>query len=70
MSRTRKGSKGSGYDFWSRRAGNYGANGHGSIAKQITHRKERVQNNRIIRQELKLATISQGKAQGEYRETH
>ena len=53
MSRTIKGAKGPGYDFWSRRAGNFGANGFGPIAKHITHRKERTQNKRIVRESVR-----------------
>ncbi len=53
MSRTRKGSKGPGYDFWSRRHGNNGCQGYGSVAKQITHRIERMLNKRIVREKAK-----------------
>ncbi len=41
MSRTRKGSKPIGYDFWSRRPGG-SCLGFGPEAKNITHRKERM----------------------------
>lgn len=40
MSRTLRGSKGSGYDFWGRRALS-GDCGYGKAVKVITHRKER-----------------------------
>lgn len=43
MSRTRKGSKAPGYEFWSRRPG---PSGPGSIAKKMTHRAERNANKR------------------------
>lgn len=53
MSRTNKGSKGAGYDFWSRRAGNESkCNSPGPITKLITHRKERRENDSISREEL------------------
>ena len=51
MSRTVKGSKGPGYDFWSRRAGNTGCSGYGPVAKHVTHRKERGQSKRIVREQ-------------------
>ena len=41
MARTKKGSKGSGYDFWSRRP--HSSNGHGRIVKTFCHRVERRQ---------------------------
>lgn len=42
MSRTHKGSKGPGFDYWSRRAGNESkCNAPSPFAKLITHRKER-----------------------------
>lgn len=40
MSRTIKGSKGCGYDYWSKRP--YSGNGHGKQIKKFTHRAERV----------------------------
>lgn len=46
MSRSIKGSKGSGYDFWSRRP--HSGNGHGREQKQLTHRAER----RIARRDI------------------
>lgn len=45
MSRTIKGKKASGYEFWSRRPGT----GHGSVAKTICHRKERGQAKAAVR---------------------
>lgn len=54
MSRTIKGSKGPGYDYWSRRAGNESkCNAPSPFAKKVTHRKERRINDRIARQENK-----------------
>lgn len=44
MSRSRKGSKSPGYDFWSRRPGNKGGGGSGPYAKLLTHRRERQKN--------------------------
>lgn len=51
MSRTQHGSKGPGYDFWSRRPPNSGMQGHGKDAKQQTHRMERRENDRIVKKE-------------------
>jgi hypothetical protein len=51
MSRTVKGSKAPGYDFWSRRPG--GKCGYGKYEKQKTHEMERMQDKEIIRDELK-----------------
>lgn len=49
MSRTRKGSKGCGYDFWSRRPGD----GHfGPVAKKVTARSERMRDKQIERQAM------------------
>lgn len=39
MSRSKKGSKGPGYDYWSRRPGS--GMGHGPDVKEVTHRAER-----------------------------
>ena len=42
MSRTKKGKKPLGFDYWTKRPGNIGGiNGHGPSAKKITKRKER-----------------------------
>ncbi len=44
MSRTKKGSKGAGYEYWSARPGNKGGgNGLGKDAKKLTHKRERAQ---------------------------
>jgi hypothetical protein len=50
MSRTRKGSKAPGYEFWSPRPGQGGV---GSIAKKITHRAERNANKREVRRAVR-----------------
>lgn len=45
MSRTRKGLKAPGFDFWTARPGNkHGAGGYGKSAKRMTHKIERQQN--------------------------
>ncbi len=56
MSRTTKGAKGGGYDYWSRRpvkgvksAGM--ASGHGPEVKRLTHRSERRQGKAIIKKD-------------------
>lgn len=41
MSRTKHGSKGPGYDYWSRRHPGNGINGHGKAIKKQTHKYER-----------------------------
>lgn len=51
MSRTKKGSKAPGYDFWGRRP--HSGNGHGPIVKAFTHRVERQQAKDQVRQQLK-----------------
>ena len=59
MSRSRKGGKGDGYDFWSRRPGD----GHfGKVAKLITKRSERV----IDRQLERLACVDPDSVRGRY----
>lgn len=54
MSRTHKGSKGPGYDYWSRRMGNGGMCNCPSYgresAKTTTHRKERRRDKRMAQQ--------------------
>lgn len=50
MSRTKKGSKGCGYDFWSRRP--HSGNGHGRWVKLFCHRVERRQSRELVRNEL------------------
>jgi hypothetical protein len=39
MSRSKKGSKGPGFDYWGKRP--FSVNGHGSSIKKLTHKKER-----------------------------
>ncbi len=51
MSRSIKGSKGCGYDFWSRRP--YSGHGHGRKVKTICHRIERRQADVNILRELR-----------------
>lgn len=48
MSRTIKGSKGPGYEFWSKRPGGWG--GRGAYAKLQTHRIERQQHKKEARE--------------------
>lgn len=51
MSRTVKGSKPIGYDYWSKRIGNKsGANGCSSYAKHYTHKRERLANKKMARE--------------------
>ena len=51
MSRTKRGEKGPGYDYWSRRP--YSSNyGYGPDIKKLCHRKERVQSDIIIAKEI------------------
>lgn len=52
MSRTIKGSKPMGSEFWSKRP--YSKRGTGSIIKNMTHRVERRIKKDIVRHELKL----------------
>lgn len=47
MSRTKKNSKGPGYEFWSRRSG---VMDYGPVAKMITKKEERTRNKEIERQ--------------------
>lgn len=51
MSRSIRGSKGCGYDYWSRRPNNYGSIGKES--KRIIHGIERQLSKQIVRRELK-----------------
>lgn len=53
MGKTVRGEKGPGYDYWSRRLGNNGCQGYGPEVKKITHRKERMENKRVIENEKK-----------------
>ena len=50
MSRTRKGSKGSGYEYWSSRPGSHG--GVGKSFKVVTHRIERRQGAQEVRRRV------------------
>lgn len=52
MARSKRGSKGSGYEFWSRRPGRW-CGGFGPIAKDITHRAERAESKADIRKALR-----------------
>lgn len=51
MSRSNKGSKATGYDYWSKRPAS--GNGYGAVVKDITHRRERMINKDILRKEMK-----------------
>lgn len=51
MSRTRRGSKPLGYDYWSKRP--YSKCGFGKFVKNMTKRVERAQEHKIIENELK-----------------
>lgn len=51
MSRTKKGAKGAGYEYWSKRPNSVSPPGRKS--KKITHKKERAQNKDITKRELK-----------------
>lgn len=52
MSRSKRGSKSSGYEYWSRRPNCKGA--VGKSAKRIIHGQEREINKQIVREELAL----------------
>lgn len=54
MSRTKKGKKGPGYDYWGKRALS-GSCGYGPEVKRMTHKKERAQTKQ------KIARIKKGK---------
>lgn len=47
MSRTKKGKKGAGHDYWGKRALS-GDCGFGSVVKKLTHKKERAQQKQMI----------------------
>lgn len=49
MSRTIKGGKGPGYEFWSKRP--HSGCGHGPIVKKLTHKSERQQNKKLGKHE-------------------
>lgn len=53
MSRTQRGGKGPGYEYWSRRPGNQGGGAIGKIAKRITHKIERRLGKNETNKELK-----------------
>lgn len=53
MSRTKKGKKGPGYDYWTRRP--YSSSGFGPEVKKMTKKKERAQ------AKQKLARVKKGK---------
>lgn len=53
MARTKKGSKGPGYDFWSKRSSSKSL-GYGPTAKQITKEQER------MKRKQQLAKIKKG----------
>lgn len=53
MSRTRKGRKSCGFDYWSKRCFGNMCMGYGKVAKEITHKKERELNKKIVRNETK-----------------
>lgn len=53
MSRSKKGSKGPGYDYWTARPGNHGSQGYGPDVKRHTHRLERIRDKNLVRKELK-----------------
>jgi hypothetical protein len=51
MSRTKKKSKGIGHEYWSKRPlSNKGGATPGKVTKKLTHRKERVQKKKIIKE--------------------
>lgn len=66
MSRTRKGGKGPGYEFWSSRPGR---GGRGRIAKQITHRIERRINRETARNEARVAEQTHSAAVGQFEDS-
>jgi len=51
MSRSNKGNKGPGFDYWTRRLGNNGMQGYGPDVKRRTHRLERLDGKKQIRKE-------------------
>ena len=58
MSRTIKGSKPIGCDYWSKRIGNKGgANGCSSYAKHYTHKRERLESKRISKKECDTMNV-------------
>ena len=53
MSRSSKGSKGPGFDYWTPRPGNESGGRPGRVAKTHTHRVERQQARRLVNKELR-----------------
>lgn len=54
MSRTyRKGGKGPGYEYWSRRPGNKNGGSPGKETKKRTHRLERIEDKKIVKKETR-----------------
>jgi hypothetical protein len=51
MSRTQRGSKRSGYDYWSKRP--YSGRGYGSVVKKLCHSAERMQEKEMLQNILK-----------------
>lgn len=58
MSRTIRGSKADGFDFWSRRPNS--GNGCGVIAKRICHRTERMQGREEVRRQIEKMEVHDG----------
>lgn len=54
MSRTKKGKKGTGYDYWGKRALSTDC-GFGPEVKKMTHKKERAQAKQLVFKERKKA---------------
>lgn len=50
MSRTVRGERPPGYDYWSRRPGS--SNGHGRVVKKVTASKEKTASKRLVRLEI------------------
>jgi len=53
MSKTIRGEKGAGYEYWSNRPGNKYGGRVGSTSKRITHKLERAEKKRLIQKEIK-----------------
>lgn len=60
MSRTIRGTKSSGFDFWSRRPNS--GNGCGAVAKQICHRVERLQGRVEVRRQMAELEVCDGQS--------
>jgi len=54
MSRTNKGSKGCGYEYWGRRAFGPGkeCSKPGRFTKDLTHKKERIDNKKVVKKNI------------------